>query len=431
MGRSRGAGVLVIAYVLNLSVIHLPGALSYIASDNSKQFDTETFVGLGVSVVGLATLLIGASVFRFVRGHLPKPITRNLDAGSIVESESHFGVTARKLLLIGVLAFFVALPISSAVPSFTALVSALGSLVVIGYWALFVSAIKLREDKTVLLLLLSLILLPTATLISGGFLSFGTTWVITIMALYLQLSRRRLLLLAISPMVVWVGLSVAVVYFNGRDQLRDAIWYENVDYATRFDRLTDVLSEFELFDPQKSEHTIGLEARLNQNVLVGLLVIRYDIYGLELAHGETLPLWSFIPRFFWPDKPAVGGGGDVVSHYTGLYFPPGTSVGTGQVFEFFVNYGWVGLLVGFLLWGAILEYLDEGLAHGLRMSSYEYVLKYGLPGVAMLHVNGNLMEIVISFIAAIITARLVIVFMKRQPRPRAHNGIYSSTGEKG
>ncbi len=46
-----------------------------------------------------------------------------------------------------------------------------------------------------------------------------------------------------------------------------------------------------------------------------------------------------IPRALWPNKPVVGGSGDLVSTYTGIRFADGTSVGIGQVLESFVNFG--------------------------------------------------------------------------------------------
>ena len=74
----------------------------------------------------------------------------------------------------------------------------------------------------------------------------------------------------------------------------------------------------------------------------------------DFAYGGTVPLWGFVPRALWPDKPAVGGGGSLVSEYTGIPFGEGTSVGAGQVLELYVNFGIPGVLAGFTGLGFLL-----------------------------------------------------------------------------
>jgi hypothetical protein len=53
-----------------------------------------------------------------------------------------------------------------------------------------------------------------------------------------------------------------------------------------------------------------------------------------------------IPRVLWPDKPAVGGGGDIVSQFTGVQFARGTNIGPGQVLGFYMNFGIWGVIGG-------------------------------------------------------------------------------------
>ena len=91
-------------------------------------------------------------------------------------------------------------------------------------------------------------------------------------------------------------------------------------------------------------HLFALDQRLNQNYLVGMGVMRHREGEAELLYGATVPFWALIPRAIWPDKPAVGGGGDLVSQFTGIKFAEGTSVGVGQVLEFYMNFGMPGVL---------------------------------------------------------------------------------------
>ena len=83
------------------------------------------------------------------------------------------------------------------------------------------------------------------------------------------------------------------------------------------------------------------------------------------AYGATVPPWALIPRAVWPDKPDVAGSGDIVSEFTGIRFAEGTSVGVGQVMEFYVNFGIPGVLIGFFGLGYLLMWLDQGIMRSL------------------------------------------------------------------
>src|SRR5205814_7729697 len=100
-------------------------------------------------------------------------------------------------------------------------------------------------------------------------------------------------------------------------------------------------------------HRGAIDRRLNQNFLVGAAAASLESGQVEYASGATLGnmIVALIPRAIWPDKPAVGGGGSVVADFTGIEFAEGTSVGAGQVLEFYVNFGTWGVIGGFLLLG--------------------------------------------------------------------------------
>ena len=263
------------------------------------------------------------------------------------------------------------------------------------------------------MLVLSLPLLPLLTLISGGFIGYGIYFMLAILSLYFQITRFRRAILLVAPIIGWLGLSLGVAYLDGRSEIREAVWYQQSGLGDRLERVFDIFEDFELYSWNDENHVRNIDMRLNQNLIVGMAVDQVESSQVALAYGGTAPLWSLIPRVLWPDKPSVGGGRDVVSHYTGLYFQPGTSVGAGQPFEFFVNFGWAGLVAGFIFWGILLAHLDHRLARGLRQSDPKQLLYYGMPGIALLQPGGNLMEILVSFIAAMIAARLAFWGLKK------------------
>ena len=408
----RGPGTLLLAYFLGLSIIHVPGAINHLGAIGPAGA-TETRIGFMVTLLGIAAMLTGVFGYRLARGAAPRAIIARRRGQRRTPKDTEFGRSGQRIMIIGLLAYFIATPIATVIPSLTSIVSAIGSLLIIGYWVLLKSSVADGNRWQTNLLVLALPLLPLLTLISGGFAGFGIYFMIAILALYFQITRFRWTILLFAPVVGWLGLSLGVAYLDGRSEIREVVWYQQSGFGDRLKRVFDIFKDFELYNWNDKNHVRNIDMRLNQNLIVGMAVDRIEEGQVTLAYGGTAPLWSLIPRAFWPGKPAVGGGGDIVSRYTGLYFQPGTSVGAGQPFEFFVNFGWAGLVTGFIFWGILLAYMDERLARGLRQSDTKQLLCYGMPGIALLQPGGNLMEILVSFIAAMIAARLAFWGLKK------------------
>ena len=98
----------------------------------------------------------------------------------------------------------------------------------------------------------------------------------------------------------------------------------------------------------------------------------------------------------------------MVSQFTGIMFDEGTSVGAGQVLEFYMNFGMPGVLAGFAVLGFILMRLDQGVMRALAMRNIHGVVKCGLPGLAMLQPLGNLLEILVAVVSAIIASQILV-----------------------
>ena len=137
---------------------------------------------------------------------------------------------------------------------------------------------------------------------------------------------------------------------------------------------------------------------------------------MEYASGDTLGkvAMGLIPRVFWPDKPVVGGGGSVVRDFTGLEFAEGTSFGAGQVFEFYVNFGSLGVIGGFLLYGWLIGRMDLSVIKYLRQGDQRRFLLWFLPGLALLAAGGNLLEIVVGTVSSAITGYSIGYLLPRR-----------------
>src|SRR5262249_40484599 len=154
-------------------------------------------------------------------------------------------------------------------------------------------------------------LLPMATLVTGGFLGYGVNWVLSVIAFLFVIIRRRIWFYMGMPVAVFLGLSLFVTYMGQRADIRELAWQEHAGLVDRLDRVSKIFTEFELLDLEAPTHAAALDDRLNQNSLVGAAVINHEEGWAPFAYGATVPLWALIPRAVWPDKPGVGGSGNV------------------------------------------------------------------------------------------------------------------------
>jgi hypothetical protein len=401
--KRRGAGALVLAYFLILSLGHVPGVLPYLEPNIYESKAEATKIGFDVTLIGIAAFMMGAIAARI----LPM---RTTGAKAVQPTFSHdtLSLNSRRVLTMGIASYFLFLPVSGLVPSLTAIASVMGGLLILGLWFWIYSTATAKNSRQILLIFAMLPLLPLSTLVSGGFIGFGTTWILSIVAFYFVIARRRIWFYLATPPVIFLGLSLFVTYAQQRDDIREVVWYQDASIERRLAQVSKVVTEFQLLDLSDELHQFALDERLNQNFLVGTGVMAHRQGLSELWYGGTVPLWAIIPRAIWPDKPAVGGSGDLVSEFTGIRFAEGTSVGAGQVLEFYMNFGMAGVLAGFAILGFILMRLDQGVMRGLAAGNIHGALQWALPGLALLQPLGSLLEMLVAAISAIVVAQLLI-----------------------
>jgi hypothetical protein len=211
-----------------------------------------------------------------------------------------------------------------------------------------------------------------------------------------------------------------------RKDIRDVVWTGG-DLISRFQKVEDMVRGFEFFNPYDSDHLDRIDARLNQNTMVGAAVDYIASSPDAYAGGETLveALLAFIPRILWPEKPVAAGSGTWVSRYTGITFDETTSIGMGQVLEFYINFGTAGVVIGFLLLGTVIAVVDGVARSRLVRANWPAFVLWYVPGTTLLQAGGSLVEITSSAAAAAIAAVLInrYVFL----RLRAH--VPSRTGD--
>jgi hypothetical protein len=409
----RRTGALTLAYFLALSLGHVPGLLAYLDPDVLGNDAVTTKTGFELTLIGMTAFIVGVMAARI----LPQRST----SVKAYQQNQILSLVGWRMIAIGVACSFGVSAITALVPSLTAITSVLGSLLILGLWVQLAVAATTNNRWRTLLILAILPLLPLSTLVTGGFIGFGTVWALSVVSFLFVIARRRRWFYLAAPPVVFLGLSLFVTYAQQRDDIRDVIWFQNADIMRRLDRVSALVTDFEFLDLSNASHLLWLDMRLNQNYLVGAGVMRHRQGEAELLYGATLPYWALIPRAIWPDKPGVGGGGEVVSQFTGITFAEGTSIGAGQVLEFYINFGVPGVLCGFVALGFILMRLDQRTMRALAMSNSSELVRFALPGLALLQPLGNLLEIVVGVASAIIVSRLLIYSRLLSPtqRPKA------------
>ena len=165
-------------------------------------------------------------------------------------------------------------------------------------------------------------LFPILTVVTQGFLGFGFVAVLIVVSFLASFQPLRWRTLIGCVVLVYGGLSIYVTYMRDRSDIRDVVWGGQA-VEMRMAQLQSTFREAEGFDPRNVEHLERVEKRLNQNHLIGSAVVFLNEGNAQYAGGSTLvdAVIALVPRALWPNKPTVGGSGDIVSTFTGIRLP--------------------------------------------------------------------------------------------------------------
>ena len=390
---------LVFAYIANLALIHWAGALIYALPWYTTPQARQVQTGFHETTYGFVALIagVGASL-----------IFSSSDRRSVHRAVLPVGRLAWTYIAVGLTSYLVLLPWLGTVPTLGAVLAAGWNLYAIGI-ALKCREVAEQERWTAILPWLVLVFLtPVITILTQGFLGFGVQVVIVVIVFMATTTRHRWRWTAASLLLIYPALSIYVAYMAQRDYLRQSVWGGDPMRA-RIERLYDTARSVEPFDITNQSHIQPIDERLNQNQLVGACVEYLDGLSHPFAGGETL--WygviALVPRIVWPDKPVVAGSMGLVTRYTGVTFGAFTSVGIGQVMEFYMNFGTAGVIVGFFVFGLIVAAFDRAAAIHLRSGDYVGFTAWFLPGMALLQAGGSIVEITSSVAAGAATAYLL------------------------
>src|SRR5579862_2036054 len=339
--RTAGAG-LVLAYLINLWLIHWVASSIYLVSGYENHDPRLVELGLEQSVYGVVAFAFGSlalTPFLMNFGLLPRASGIHEPDGKLPMAYIVFGVVSYALM-------------SSALgraPTAQAVISTGQELVVVGLSLACWQAWKEHSTGKLVAWLSVALLMPFATIVTRGFIGYGAVATFSVLVFVSIIVRSRLTVLVVGLLIGYVGLSVYVSYMRDRGEIREVVW-GGQPLKDRVERVLTTMRAFEWFDPSNKEHLWRVDDRMNQSFLAGAAVNRLSETN-QYANGETLweALLALVPRVLWPEKRVTAGSGTVVSQYTGIEFAAGTSIGVGQVMEFYINFGTLGVIIGFLV----------------------------------------------------------------------------------
>ena len=412
--RSKRAAGLPLVYAFGLTMMHAVAAGVYCMDGyqprspllTQAQYSlTNTFTGFYVAVIGFASFVFGCLIcpviFRKSRPRLmgyPAPqITSKLPG---------------TLLLISLLFFFFIRPIFNRLPSFGSLGSAGTYLSVLAITLYLYNAYRSGDRAQFGKWLISTTAFPAVTVLIMGFAGYGGNAAGAVWALCLRFYRPRWLGILAFSLMMYGGMTLYVNYMRERISIRESVWGQR-DMSSRITKVLNIFSHFELFDIHSQAHLETVDLRMNQNDLVARAVVFIESGRVQLASGGTFyaAAVAWIPRILWPNKPATGGSGSLVSRYTGITFAAGTSVGVGQVLEFYINWKLPCVIIGFILFGLILTYIDQTASAYWVQGDLWNAVRWLLPGMGMMQSGGSMTEVVSSVAGNIVFVWLLHRFV--------------------
>src|SRR5438445_369176 len=87
--------------------------------------------------------------------------------------------------------------------------------------------------------------------------------------------------------------------------------------------------------------------------------------------------------------------------------------------EFYINFGTLGVVLGFFIIGALVTILDRAASDRLRVNNLHGFVLWFLPGISLLQVGGSMVEITGGAAACLVVAMLANRYLDRLQRKQA------------
>lgn len=401
-----GAGLPAV-FLLNLWLIHWPAAVIYLLPwylDYTDPYnDSLVKIGFQQSAYAVMSFAVG--------GVFLAPLFMRVFRSPRPATAAHTPDTRlpKIYMAIGVLCVFVLFSPIGRIGTLNALIASGVNFLLVAFCLSCWGAWQEKRRAAFIGWLVASLICPSFTIVALGFLGFGVMFLFSLFAFVASFVRPRWKLVVGTLLVAYIGISFYGSYMLDRAIIRELVWDEQAPLIDRVEQLYKTVKNVEWFNPFNPVHLYLIDARLNMNSQVGAGVNYLASGNAEYAEGATL-WWSvvgMIPRAVWPGKPAIAGGSDLVSRYTGMEFSEETSVGITLIMEFYVNYGAAAVILGFLCLGLILTTIDSAAGQRLSKGDWKGFTFRFLPGLALVNPGNSLVEVTTSVGASVVMAYLV------------------------
>ena len=412
-----------LAMILLTALEHLPGAFIHVLPWYSNEDTYHTSLGFQETTYGMLAFAISFVIISPKFKGLIKPwlkVRPRIPDWTLPQAYCYMGLILTYLLL----------PVFWVIPSFQSLTSSGTWLIVVGLCLGCWRAYLLKQPQNFRLWLLITLCLPLLTVATGGYASYGSMMVVFTLSFVLVFSRPNGKTILTIVLVGLLGSSFFVNYYRDRGEIRGVVW-GNQGWGSRIDVLSDTFANFEFLDITNPQHLQAINDRLNQNILVGEAIEYMGSGNIPFAQGETITssFLAAIPRIIWRDKPSYIGGWNLVGKYTGkagelAQTTSNTSIAAGLTFEFYVNYGTIGVIIGFFVLGLITKIIDLVASYRLLSGDWQGFMSWYLPGIGIIKYQADMAELISTT-----SALIVLVFILNRVRiPRFMKGKNARVG---
>ena len=415
---ARGQRVgITIAYVLFFAASHWLPTVVVLIPWYSPLYELDlTLLGFYqsfIAIIGFAigTLLITHFLQRF---HL-RLMQRGRVTRDVKVKLTDFSQLPAIYILFGLIFTFVVMPFASTVPTLSAFSSGASNLFQVGLLLLVWQAFQTHSRLKLGIAFTLAVVWPFVGVATSGFLIFAISFVIVFVVFTVSLLEKPARYIIPLTIVAYLGMSLFQTYLSIRHQIRGALWYtdQQVTLETRADVVLELIESFELFDFTNPLHLFAIDVRLNMNHLTGRTMQRIESGAIDYAYGQTVAdaLLMLVPRMAWPDKPVAVGGQALVRQYAGYGILSG-SIAPGQLMEFYLNFGTLGVFFGFVLIGTIVGLLDKYCAAQLRQGNLLRFAMFMVPAFGLLEsATTYFVTFVGATTSALITVYIVNIFI--------------------